>query len=125
MHAAHQLHGLRSMRPLQELTAGLLAFLALTPLCTALRLYGFGGGANIDGHHLNDQTHAYATEHDLLRSLSRGVLNGLQLHGGSGVAHGQLLDGEEAHAKALIERLRCTLQRQAASGLLQIVPAGV
>ena len=120
VHAAHQLRGLRSngMRPAQELTAGLLAFLTLAPLCTAVRLYGFGGSGNIDGHLLNEQLHSYAAEHALLYNLSGGIVDGLHLHVGRGAAP---VGGEMLQHEARLARLRCTLQRQAASGLLQIV----
>ena len=54
-------------------SAGFESFWTMAPLCNSIRLYGFGGGANADGHFMNQRTHNYSAEHRVLFQVVSGL----------------------------------------------------
>merc|ERR1712032_180397 len=54
-------------------SAGFESFFTMAPLCNSIRLYGFGGSANADGHMMNTKTHNYTAEHEVLEQLATGL----------------------------------------------------
>lgn len=54
-------------------TAGWHAFFTFAPICESLRLYGFGGEDNYDGHQANTDVHNYNAEHEALERFVTGT----------------------------------------------------
>lgn len=69
--AAYQVLNLGSKEP----TTGFHAFLTLAPICTSLRLYGFGGGMKTADNHGMLQSHGYAVEWAFWKRISKGLLS--------------------------------------------------
>eukprot|EP00746_Dinoflagellata_sp_MGD_P154537 gnl/MRDRNA2_/MRDRNA2_84870_c2_seq1.p1 gnl/MRDRNA2_/MRDRNA2_84870_c2~~gnl/MRDRNA2_/MRDRNA2_84870_c2_seq1.p1 ORF type:complete len:365 (+),score=40.38 gnl/MRDRNA2_/MRDRNA2_84870_c2_seq1:342-1436(+) len=50
-------------------TSGLQAFFTFAPICSSMRLYGFGGEGTADHHFSNTKTHNYDLEHEILHRI--------------------------------------------------------
>mmetsp|Transcript_7791 Transcript_7791/g.18125 ORF Transcript_7791/g.18125 Transcript_7791/m.18125 type:complete len:400 (-) Transcript_7791:14-1213(-) len=61
-----------------HVTSGFMGFIAFTPICETMTLYGFGGGNSADGH--SERRHYLRGEHELLRRAATGNMQPSDMH---------------------------------------------